>query len=361
MNKPLNDRYVSPEPNRLIIKSYRAVNRWVSYDVINIYEDAFVKIDSSISISNIDKISYFIRRVLKNHYLCSNKFTDSIYRIIQRVLSKTYNESIFVTCMSAPLVDILGFYKSKGIKIAYIIDAWENSIEYIAAHIESIDIVLMAYQDSINFLKKYLPSHLAKKIYLFPSFIDSNVYPKKVSDKIYDIIQVGRKNNTLHEWTKRYSAEKKYSYLYQKRNKRGMYYFEDREWEGNNFQLSYPSLVKTLSQSKIALVSPSDTTDIKRTGRVSPLTHRYLEAAMCYAVLVGLAPTGGEYVNFFPKTFTTVPKNYEEFKDVCNRLIEDEDLRLKITKENRNYVTENHSVEVRYKQLQQILSNYKKS
>jgi len=90
----------------------------------------------------------------------------------------------------------------------------------------------------------------------------------------------------------------------------GMYYFEDREWESKKFQLSYPNLVKTLCQSKIALVSPSDTSDSKRTGRVSPLTHRYLEAAMCYAVPVGLAPTGGEYVKYFPKTFTTVPKNY---------------------------------------------------
>ena len=165
----------------------------------------------------------------------------------------------------------------------------------------------------------------------------------------------------MHEWAKKYSAEKKYSYLYPKRNQRGMYYFEDRKWEGNNFQLSYPSLVKILSQSKIVLVSPPDTSDIKRTGRVSPLTHRYLEAAMCYAVPVGFTPAGGEYANFFPKTFTTVPKDYEEFKHVCNRLSEDIDLRLKITNENRNYVSENHSVEARYKQLKQILSIYKKN
>ena len=361
MNKSLNDKYVCPVLNRLTIKSYRAVNRWVSYDVINMYEDAFAKIDTSISISNIDKISYLIRRVLKNHYIRSNKFTDSIYKIMQRVLSQTYDESIFVTCISAFLVDILGFYKSEGVKIAYIIDAWENSIEYIAAHIESLDIVLMAYQDSINFLKKRLSSRLMKKVYLFPNFIVPNAYPKKMSDKLYDMIQVGRRNDTLHEWAKRYSAEKKYSYLFPKRNQRGMYYFENREWAGSNFQLSYPSLVKILSQSKIALVSPSDTTNIKRTGRVSPLTYRYLEAAMCHAVPVGLAPTSGEYVNFFPKTFTTIPKDYEEFKHVCNRILEDENLRLKITNENRNYVIENHSVEVRHKQLQRILSNHKKS
>lgn len=356
-SKPLNDKYISPKFNHLIIKSYRSVNRWVSYDVINIYEDAFAKMDSSISISNIDKISYLARRVLKNSYLCSNKLTDSIYKIIQRVLSKTYDESIFVTCMSAPLVDILGFYKSKCVKIAYIIDAWENSIEYIAAHIESIDIVLMAYQDSINFLKKYIPPSLMKKIYLYPVFIDPLVYPKKSPNKLYDVIQIGRRDEILHQWAIKYSNKKKHSYIYQKRNQRGMYYLEDRKWEAENYQLSYQNLIKVLSQSKIALVSPPDRADSKRTGRVSPLTHRYLEAAMCQAVTVGFTPTSGEYAQHFPKDFTIVPKDYGEFEEICDRLIGDDKLRAKISHKNRNYVIENHSVVARYRQLKEILIN----
>jgi len=357
MNNPLIHKDINPKYPPLIIKSYRSVNKWVSYDVINLYEDAFAKMDSSISISSINKISYFMRRVLKNNYLSSNKLTDSIYKIIQKVLSKTYDESIFVTCMSAPLVDILGFYKSKGVKIAYIIDAWENSIEYIATHIESIDIVLMAYQDSINYLKKYLSPHSMKKIFLFPNFVDSNAYPKEASRKTYDIIQIGRKNTTLHEWAKKYSIKKKHSYLYQKRNQRGMYYLEGRNWDSDNYQLSYQSLIKILSQSKIALVSPPDRADSKRTGRVSPLTHRYLEAAMCRAVTVGCAPTSGEYAQQFPKNFTIVPKTYKEFEEICDGLIEDDKLRAKISLKNRKYVTDNHSVATRYRQLEEILMN----
>lgn len=356
-SKLLNNKSISPKFNRLIIMSYRSVNRWVSYDVINLYEDALEKMDSSISISNIDKISYFMRRVLKNSYLRSNKLADRIYKIIQKVFSKTYDESIFVTCMSAPLVDILGFYKSKGVKIAYILDAWENYIEYIAAHIESINIVLMAFQDSINLLKKHIPPRLVKKIYLYPVFINPLVYPKKSSKKLFDIIQVGRRDDILHQWAIKYANEKKHSYIFQKRNHRGMYYLEDRDWDSENYQLSYQSLIEILSKSKIALVSPPNRADSKRTGRISPLTHRFLEAAMCHAVTVGFTPTSSEYTNYFPKDFTIVPKDYGEFEKICDRLIANEDLRTKISQKNRNYVIKNHSAAVRYKQLQEILQN----
>ncbi len=345
------------ESNKLIIKSFRSVNRWVSYDVINIYEDAFTRIDPSISISNIGKIPYFARRILRNRYLRSNKLAEIIYMGFQKILSKNYDESIFVTCLSALLIDILGFYNSKGVKIAYIIDAWENSMEYIAANIDTVDIVLMAFQDSINFLKKYIPPRLMKKIYLYPVFIDPLMYPKKSPNKLYDVIQVGRRDDILHQWAIKYSNKKKHSYIYQKRNQRGMYYLEDREWEAENYQLSYQDLIKVLSQSKIALVSPPDRADRKRTGRISPLTHRYLEAAMCQAVTVGFTPASGEYAHHFPKKFTIVAKDYEEFEEICDRLIDDDNLRTEISHKNRNYVIENHSVSTRYRQLQEILMN----
>jgi hypothetical protein len=74
-------------------------------------------------------------------------------------------------------------------------------------------------------------------------------------------------------------------------------------------------------------VSLTDKADSKRTGRVSPLTHRYLKAAMCQVVTVGFTPTGGEYAHHFPKDFIIVPKDYREFEEICSRLIDDDNLR----------------------------------
>jgi len=316
--------------------------------------------DPQISVTGIEKIFYYIKKIFTNRYVRSNTIFRLLYQGLQSIFLKKIKESLFVTCMPPYLFDILGFYKTKEVKIAFIIDAWESSIEYIAENIDLADIILIAYQDSINFLEKHISQKSMKKVHLFPNFINPKFYPNGSKEKIYDMIQIGRRNDILHQWAKEYSRKKGYFYLFQKRNQRGMYYLENRNWEAENYQLSYQSLIKVLSQSKIALVSPPDRADSKRTGRISPLTHRYLEAAMCQAITVGFAPTGGEYARHFPKDFTIVPRDYGEFEKICDRLIENTDLRSKIAHKNRNYVLENHCIEVRYKQLQEILVNHKK-
>ena len=345
------------EIDKLVIKSFRSVNKWVSNDVINRCEDGLAEMDPQISVAGIEKIFYYIKKIFTNRYVCSNTLFRLLYQGSQSIFSKKIKESLFVTCMPPYLFDILGFYKTKGVKIVFIIDAWESSIGYIAENIDLADIILIAYQDSINFLEKQISQKSMEKVHLFPNFITPNAYPAKSAKKIYDMIQVGRKNNILHKWAKEYSRKKGCSYLFQKRNQRGMYYLENRDWEAENYQLSYKSLIKVLSQSKIALVSPPDRADTKRTGRISPLTHRYLEAAICQDVMVGFTPTGGEYVHHFPKDFTLVPKDYREFEEICDRLIDDNNLRTEISLKNRNYVIENHSVSARYRQLQEILMN----
>jgi len=356
----MHEKSNKKEIDKLVIKSFRSVHKWVSNDVINRCEDGLVEMNPQISLAGIEKFFYYIKKIFTNRYVRSNTFFRLLYQGLQSIFSKKIKESLFVTCMPPYLFDILGFYKTKGVKIAFIIDAWESSIEYIAENIDLADIILIAYQDSINFLEKQIPQKSMEKVHLFPNFITSNAYPAKSAKKIYDMIQVGRKNNILHKWAKEYSRKKGYSYLFQKRNQRGMYYLENRNWEAENYQLSYQSLIKVLSQSKIAMVSPPNRADSKRTGRISPLTHRYLEAAMCRAVTVGFTPNSGEYARHFPKDFTIVPKDYGEFEKICDRLIENADLRSETAHKNRNYVLENHSVEVRYKQLQEILINHKK-
>lgn len=344
-----------------VFLSSRSVYKWVSNDIVNTWEDAFVKIDPLSEIKDIDKKYNLVRKALRNHYILSNKFAEWSFRKIQEILNEEINDRIlFLIGMNYRSLDLLGFYKTKKLKIAYILDAWENSIKSLAEQIlaNKADIILLAIQDSIELLEKHLPVELMKRVFLFPVFIDPDIYPKDIPNKLYDIIQVGRRNDTLHQWALRYSLERHRSYLYEKRNSKGIYYFDGREWEGSNFQLSYSSLIETLDRTKIALVSPPDLTDNKRTGRVSPLTACYLEAAMCFAVPVGFTPSSDEYREFFPETFTIVPRNYNDFANICDQLINDDNARLEIAVRNRRYVLENHSVYSRYEQLQQILKKY---
>lgn len=350
------------EREHFVILSSRSFAKWVSHDILYLWEDALIKIDPLSEIKNISKKYNLVRKILRNHYIFSNRFAEWSFRKVQEILNEEINDrSLFLIGMNHNYLDFLGFYKTKKLKIAYIIDAWENSIKSLAEEIlrNKVDIILLAYQDSIDLLRKYVSADLMQKVHLFPLFVDPDIYPRESLGKFYDIIQVGRRNTTLHQWALRYSLERHRSYLYQKENLKGIYYFEGRKWEGLNFQLSYPSLIDTLAKTKIALVSPPNLTNFKRTGNVSPLTPRYLEAAMCWTVPVGFVPTSGEYANYFPKTFTLVPQNYEDFKEICDQLIENDSLRNTITSANRAYVMANHTVSVRYEQLQQILRRYR--
>jgi len=353
--------YEKIDRHHFVFLSSRSVYKWVSNDIVNTWEDAFVKIDPLSEIKDINKKYYLVLKALRNHYILSNKFAEWSFRKIQEILNEEINDRIlFLIGMNYRSLDLLGFYKTKKLKIAYIIDAWENSIKSLAEQIltNKADIILLAVQDSIELLEKHLPTELMKRVFLFPVFIDPDIYPKDIPNKLYDIIQVGRRNDTLHQWALRYSLERHRSYLYQKRNSKGIYYFDGRKWEGSNFQLSYSSLIETLDRTKIALVSPPDLTDNKRTGRVSPLTARYLEAAMCFAVPAGFTPSSDEYREFFPETFTIVPRNYNDFANICDQLINDDNARLEIAVRNRRYVLENHSVYSRYEQLQRVLKKY---
>jgi len=361
MDKATRFEYKETNRHHFVILSSRSLDKWVSNDIVNTWEDAFVKLDPLSGIKNIDKKYYLVWKALRNHYVLSNRFAYWSFRKIQEIINEEIDDrSLLLIGMNYRSLDLLGFYKTKKLKIAYIIDAWENSIKSLAEEIlrAKVDIILLAYQDSIELLRKYLPPELMERVFLFPVFVDPDIYPKDPLNKLYDIIQVGRRNDTLHQWALRYSLERHKTYLYQKKNSKGIYYFEGRKWEGSNFQLSYPSLIDTLAKTKIALVSPPNLTNDKRTGKVSSLTPRYLETAMCFTVPVGFIPSSGEYRETFPRTFTIVPVNYNDFADICDQLINDENARLEIAVRNRKYVLENHSVYSRYKQLQQILEKY---
>lgn len=323
--------------------SSRLFDRWVSHDIVYSWEDAFVKIDPLSEIRKIPKKYYFLTKIFRNHYLLSNKFLKFQFQKLQRFLAEDIDENfLFLIGMTYRSLDFLGFYKTKKLKIVYIIDAWENTIESIAEGIleNNIDIVLLAYQDSVELLKEYLPKELGKRVFLFPVFVNPDIYPKNISNKVYDIVQFGRRNEILHQWALQYSLEKNRSYLYQ-------------------VYPTYSDLINVLAKTKIVLVSPPNLTNNKRTGRVSPLTPRYLEAAMCFAVLVGFTPSSGEYRDFFPETFTIVPKNYDEFVEICDQIIDNEKFRLELASRNYEYVLENHSAYIRYNQLQQILREFK--
>ena len=358
---PSNHEIDRKKATPLKIVSFRNVNQWVSNDVINHCENALAGMDAHYTVSGINPALFFLKKILTTRINFFPGLRGNIFHGLQKIIRLKRNDSIFLTCMSVYLLDLLWFYKTRGLKIAFIIDAWENTIPYLVKNIEAADIFLVAYQDSIDLLKMQLDKQQQKKIFLFPNFIKPPVYKKKKKKKKYDLIQVGRKNPTLHQWAQAYAKSRKLTYIYQKWNERGMYYLDNHPWERANYQLSYSSLMQLIAQTKIVLLASPDKCNRQRTGNVSPLTHRLLEAAMCHTPMVGFPPDGREYAGVFPKDFIQVPQDYKHFEAICDRLAWDQTLRKRLTTQNAQYVKDKHSTQARYRHLGQIIADYQRN
>ncbi|MDQ7841965.1 MAG: glycosyltransferase [bacterium] len=348
----------APSSRALTIVSFREVASSPSHSVIEQCEDALNSAAGNSRIVTIRKVESLLARVLRHPRLkktvIAGRVADTVYRTLQSLLSRSTESDVLYFCLNTSDLDLVGSHRSHGgLIMVYVIDAWESRIDRVAQMIPSIDVLLVAFGHSLYHLERAVPRSSLAKIYLFPVFISDPIRP--TPERQYDIIQVGRRDATLHTWCLKYAKDSLRSYLYERRNHQGIYYFDRLPWESKRWQLSYDTLLAVLRQTRIALVSPPDRTNPLRTGSVSPLTHRYLEAASCGAVPVGFTPTGPEYSDRFPDDFTLVPRTYEEFAGICDKLILDREYRNGIAARNYEYVTREHTAQQRLQQLRSIV------
>lgn len=344
-----------PSAELLTVFSTRRLSVGPSSEVINRGEDALSRHFPAQDLTSLNASQVLVRRLLRNRYAKRLPATAQLYERVQRLLARRILGSALVTILNPGELDVCGWMRTTGKSVLFAIDVWESDIPRVARAASQMDIVLMAYADSAEMLKARLGRRARQKVHLFPNFVDHEYYDFDWLPKRYDLVQVGRQDPVLHEWALKYAAERKRSYLYQKRSSRGIYYYDTGEWDLPGVQLSYRNLMSMLASSSIALVSPPDRSDPVRTGRVSPLTHRYLEAAMCGTIPIGFTPSGAEYVDSFPATFTGGTQDYESFGLLCDSLLEDRDERGRWAAANRAFVARAHSAKARAAQLKEIL------
>jgi hypothetical protein len=234
------------------------------------------------------------------------------------------------------------------------VDVWERDVSAVARMAANVDLLLLAYGDAVAMVRAAVPASLAARVHLFPLFVDTEAFAARETARDLPLVQVGRQDPELHEWALRYSSERDLRYVYQHRGEWGLWYLDGRPWELPGVQLGYDSLLRLLGSARIALVSPPDRTDPLRTGGVSPLTPRYLEAAMCGAILVGRAPRGCEYRNF-PSDFTLEPADYADFRRICDELLRDDEGRRERAELNRAHVLAEHGASARARLLVELL------
>lgn len=347
------------------ILSTRNKNDSISHGILFSWENAFEKIDINAEIIPIDSFRRSFWRIFNNKYLRKNPIANNAYFKTANAVKKKLDSDFLIMCMNPEIMSFGEMYSPKGLKIAYVVDAWEPLLPKLIKYSEHFDIVLVAYSDSIDKLREILSPDKMKKFFIYPVFIDPDIYEnyQKV-EKSVQIFQMGRKNKLLHEWALRYSDETGCSYVFMERNERGLYYTDSSKkinfgkWDGEAYQLSFNRLIELVSSSCISLVSPRNIDNPEITGNISPLSCRYLESAICNSIPVGFAPKSAEYSDNFPDDFTLVPKDYDQFKRTCDKILNNDSYRESLCKRNREYVVNNHSTESRLKELQKIIDQF---
>lgn len=210
---------------------------------------------------------------------------------------------------------VYSFHSRKNV-IPIIIDFWKSED---LKRFESIfalnKLVFITSREVYNYL-------LHKKIdvrieHLALSLPDGAMADVANEKRKFDLIQLGRQNQQLTSFTKKFLEEfPSTNYIYAEKIDGRMQMFSTRDGALGEFP-SHESLLNLLKQTKVSLVSaPGLDDDAQRTGGFSPVTPRFLESAACGCHLVGVYPDNDDFRYFGIDEICANVTDYDSFKSI---------------------------------------------
>lgn len=277
------------------------------WDIVFEWEDEFAKVldiplihvgkkyDKIYQPSNIKKI---LNRL--NYYQLKDKYSSSC-------------ESYYLA-FQIGVPGIYSFHCGANV-IPLIIDFWKGEDLKRFQDIFSISkVVLVTSREVYNYLKEVGVKVNLQHISL--SLPDKYYLDVINAEKDIDLIQIGRQNNTLNSYIKRFLIEfPSINYVYT----------EKKENEVVNISTKFgplstssdrKSFIKLLQRSRINLLSaPGLDDDIERTGGFSPVTPRFLESAACGCHMIGIYPENDDFKYYGIAKICKKVHSYEAFRN----------------------------------------------
>lgn len=158
--------------------------------------------------------------------------------------------------------------------------------------------------------------------YYIPMSISDKYKSDIESDKSVDIIQVGRKNNLLHEWAMRYcELYKETNYIFSIEGK-GLGYYSTLY--GNIGEVNgREAYMKLLRKSKISLVSTPGYDGERHPGMVMDcFTPRFYESAISWCYLIGRYVHNEEAETLEIKSVCDFVESYDQFESYVKKYID---------------------------------------
>ncbi len=218
---------------------------------------------------------------------------------------------------------VYSFHSRKNV-IPIIIDFWKSENLKRFESIFSLNkIVFITSREVYNYLlDKKLDINLDHLALSLPDGAAVDVSNQK---RIFDLIQLGRQNQQLTSYTKRFLNEfPETNYIYAEKIDGRMKMFSTRDGALGEFT-THDAFLNLLKQTKISLVSaPGLDDDAQRTGGFSPVTPRFLESAACGCYLVGVYPDNDDFRYFGINEVCANVTDYNSFKTIVLQYLQNQ-------------------------------------
>jgi hypothetical protein len=308
-------------------------NAHVSEDTLNDFENQI-----EVYCEKIISKKYSIIYRLKKKIINNSPFLNPIRKLYHKIFGA--NRRYISVIMGVNFNKCYPSSLESSYNYAYFFDAWPDNQKRIEHFILEMNI------KTVFFSSKQVADIFREKLPEIKSFwIPEGVNPAKFKihdskNKIYDVIQYGRKHECYHKMICDSLELNGYTYKYEKIP--GKIIFPD----------SF-TFCKELSKCKISICFPSSITHPARSGNINTMTVRYLECMVSKCLIVGQMPPEMydlfDYIPIieidFDKPFEqleTILKNYSDFQDLIDK--------------NYDYVLTNHTWNERAKQMFLIIS-----
>ncbi|MCX2574017.1 hypothetical protein [Pedobacter sandarakinus] len=194
--------------------------------------------------------------------------------------------------------------------------------------------VLEFLQPKTKIELKYFPMTLPDKY--FKGEFDDSLAKSICEKKDIDIIQIGRGNAVLDEWTKQYLiANPNTNYVYQKVID-GRFFFYSNLYGEVCQRKDRSDYFNLLQRSKVALYSSAGIDDgVERTGGFNALTPRLLESLSQYTFIVGRYADNVEYREV--RDHIKNCQSYDEFDSEMTRFLSIGD--IEFLKWSQNFIS----------------------
>lgn len=324
----------------LCILSERKIRKkhHVSYDTILGMENAFAE-NAGVKIKELSVLGH--------------KFNAVLNRFIKKTVSfnvdlpKTENV-LFLAMGFSSMKNQRAILKKISIRsklIVYCFDTWESEYkewEELFSYIKP-SYIFLAYQASVEYF-----SQKFSNVYFLPQSMDENFfYPRVEIEKTRLFMQMGRKNQKIHDMILHYLLENDIpdtndNYVYERVPKNII--FPDTN-----------ELAENICRSKYFVCAPQSKENSQLTGKCSDVTARFYEAMACKTLIIGFKPATFDMI--FPEdAMVELKSDGSDFAEKIKFFENHPEEYQRIVDRNYDLVMKKHRWQNRYEKIVSYIS-----